>query len=291
MLWMAVAFSGCSGDGAHANMPLEEQVTAGVEYLRVFNFEDAYKVLKHAHPQLEQDSDQWALATYSLALAAWHKSPPSHDALVEAQGYFKQVVAVEPESEWAASSLLDLGRMAEIADFIDDTEDVATAQAYYRQVLTQFPGTEMSVRATVFLAQSMAQSFDPELVREAIHLLETEMAAQPESPWMGTMAQYLAQLYAFYAHDPKAALEPYERAMEVGFPRSADSDVSLWQMGLLAEEAGEALTAARVFTRLVENYPRRTYGTVARERVIQLAQAYPDAGIEIPELHGLGIGR
>jgi tetratricopeptide (TPR) repeat protein len=282
---------GCSGSNSDAHFSVDQEVEAGGEYLRVFNFVSAYNILSTAQPQLKVDSPQWTLATYSLALAAWHKSPPSNEALVEARSLLEQVIAHDPASEFAASALLDLGRMAEVADFLADTADVPAAQGYYTQVIEGFPRTEMSIRASVFLAQSMAQSFDKKSVREAIGLLEAEMAAQPDSPWIGTLAQYTAQLYAFYLDEPGAALEPYETAMEVGFPRSADSDASLWQFGLLAQEADEYLTAARVFSRLVSNYPRSIYGTVARQRVIQIAEAHPDADIEIPESHGLNIGR
>lgn len=282
---------GCSGSDQATQLSVDEKVDAGVEFLRVFNFQSAYSKLIVAQPQVDKGSEVWPLATYSLALAAWHKSPPGNEALLEAKSLLNQVIEHDPASEFAASALLDLGRIAEVSDFLGDPTDVPTAQAYYQQVLDEFPGTDMSARATAFLAQSMAQSFDSDSVRKAIELLEVEMAAQPNSPWIGTLAQYTAQLYAFYLHDLKASLGPYEQAMEAGFPRSADSDVSLWQFGLLAQKAGEDIMSARVFSRLVRNYPRSIYGTVARDRVIQIAQAHPDANIQIPERHGLNIGR
>jgi tetratricopeptide (TPR) repeat protein len=282
---------GCSDRDSTSPELIGEQVEAGIESLRVFNFQSAYRVLSIAQPNLDKDAESWLLATYSLALAAWHKSPPSHEALIEAESLLEQVIEQDPKSEFAASALLDLGRIEEVSDFLGDSTDVPAAQVYYKQVIREFPATEMSARATAFLAQSMAQSFDSESVRDAIKLLESEIAAQPDSPWVGTLSQYVAQLYAFYLHDSKASLQPYERAMEVGFPRSADSDISLWQFGLLAQKAGEDIMAARVYSRLVKKYPRSIYGTVARERVIQIAQAHPDRLIQIPDLRGLSIGR
>lgn len=284
-------FTGCSSDADLASGSPQAQVARGVEYLRVFNFSSAYKVLSQVQPELDQSSDDWSLATYSLALSAWHKSPPSPAAVEEAKVLLEAVVANDPDSTWTASALLDLGRMAEVADFLGDTTDVAAARSYYRQVLQDFPDTEMSARATAFLAQSMAQSFEPLEVASAIELLAAEIEAQPDSPWVGVLAQYTAQLYAFYLDDVEAALPFYHIAMEVGFPRSADADVSLWQFGRLSEEAGEDLMAAEIFTRLVEQYPRSTYGTIARDRIIEIARTHPQAEIVMPELQGIRLGR
>ncbi len=284
-------WTGCSEKNELGHLPVEAQVEAGLDALRIFDFQSAYEILSVVQPELSTSSEQWVFATYALGLAAWHKTPPSPDAVEEAKSLFQSVVEQSPESECAASALLDLGRIAEISDYLGEATDVAAAQVYYQKVREQFPGTDMSARATVLLAQTMAQSFEPTEVTTAIELLNAEMEAQPDSPWLGTMAQYEAQLHAFYKHDYAASLEPYETAMDAGFPRSSEADVSLWQMGLLAEEAGEDFIAARVFSRLVKNYPRSIYGTVARERIIQIAANHPEAEIEIPELSKLGLGR
>ncbi|WP_269522650.1 tetratricopeptide repeat protein [Coraliomargarita parva] len=283
--------SACSNRNAFSDLPLDEQVGAGVEFLRVFNFDSAYKVLSVVQPELPQDDSNWTLATYSLGLAAWHKTPPGDTALEEARTLFELVVAVSPSSELAASALLDLGRMAEISDYLGDPTDVPLAQDYYKRVLDEYPGTEMSTRAALFLAQCMAQSFEPEQILEAIVVLDAALSRQPDSPWASTILQYKAQLYAFYLNDYPASLKPYEEAMELGFPRSSEGDLSLWQLGLLAEEGGDDLLAARAYTRLVRDFPRSTYGAVARRRVVQIAGAHPELDIPIPELSEIELGR
>ena len=269
----------------------QAQVARGVEYLRVFNFESAYKVLSQVQPELDKSSDDWSLATYSLALSAWHKSPPSSAAVEEAKVLLEAVVAKDPNSTWAASALLDIGRIAEVADFLGDTTDVAAARSYYRQVRQDFPDTDMSARATAFLAQSMAQSFEPLEVESAIELLAAEIELQADSPWVGVLAQYAAQLCAFYLEDVEASLPFYRIAMDTGFPRSADADVSLWQFGRLYQEVGEDIMAAAIFIRLLDQYPRSTYGTLARDRIVKIARAHPEAGIVVPERQGIRLGR
>jgi|GEM_PF-5174406 len=285
------SLSGCS-EGKHvAQLSDSEKIEEGVEYLRVFNFDSAYSTLSDVQPELEVSDPNWPLATYSLGLAAWHKTPPENESLIEARTLLKLVAERAHDSIFAASALLDLGRMAEVSDFRGDPPDVAKAQSYYREVMDRFPVTEMSTRATLFLAQTLAQSFENESVREAIILLNDEIESQPDSKWKGTLAQYVAQLYAFYLHDSRSALIPYETAMRAGFPRSAESDVSLWQFGLLAQEAGNDLLAAEVFNRIVVEYPRSIYGTVARSRIIEISKKYPEEGIVIPELSTVGLGR
>ncbi|MGE9296027.1 MAG: tetratricopeptide repeat protein [Puniceicoccales bacterium] len=292
VLTVLLTLTGCGKGGSNAtDHSPEAQVNAGVEALRVFDFDTAYERLGEIQPSLDQDDPNWVLATYSLGIAAWHLTPPSEIAINEAVEYLSAVVEAAPESDFAASALLDLGRIAEVKNYRNDNTDVPAAQAYYRQVREEFPQTEMSARATLYLAQTLVQTFDEASIREAVKLLEVEMAAQPDSPWLGVMAQYTAQIEAFYLHDPASALTHYQLAKDTGFPRPADADMSLWQFGLLAEEAGEPLIAAENFSIIVREYPRSFYGTVARERVKAIADANPEANITVPEPPDLGLGR
>jgi outer membrane protein assembly factor BamD (BamD/ComL family) len=187
--------------------------------------------------------------------------------------------------------LLDLGRIAEVSDHLGDPTDVVEAQRYYARVRENYPNTDMAARATLLYAQSLAQSFEAEAIKQGVSMLEAEMKAQPDSAWYATIAQYTAQLYAFYLDDAKDALKPYDAAARAGFPRAADSDLYLWQYGLLAQEAGEDLIAADAFRRIVADYPRSIYGTVARQRMRDIAQKHPEALIKIPEHGDAGLGR
>ncbi|MDQ8206350.1 hypothetical protein QEH52_02440 [Coraliomargarita sp. SDUM461003] len=267
-------------------MSQQDALNTGIEYLRVFNFSDAYQVLSDVQSSYspEGNAADWQVATYSLAIAAWHQSPPSQEGLLEARSLMESIIEHAPGSLYAASAMLDIGRILEIAYFHGDSVDVLAAQRYYQRVREEFAGTDMALRATLYLAQSRAQSFDSVEVQTAIDLLESEMSELEDSPWLGILAQYTAQLYAFYLDQPKQALQPYAIAMEAGFPRSADSDASLWQFALLAEKAEDYEFAARIFARLLQDFPRSIYATISRERLVQVLADHPELTIEVPAL-------
>ncbi len=282
-LCVLAALSGCSRQKEEPASAVE-QIEAGVDLLRIFNFKEAYDVLSSVQPQLSEEDEQWPLATYSLGVAAWQMAPPRQERIKQAQELFEAVISHDADSEFASAAMLDLGRIAEVSDYLGDPTDVPLAQSYYQKVRDEFPGTDMATRATLYLAQTWAQTFDPGQVQAAVELLESEMSAEPDSPWMGVLAQYTAQLYAFYLDRPDEAVDIYLKAVEAGLPRPADADVSLWQLGLLAEKAGRDKIAAEVFARMVREYPRSIYRTMAYERAMALVRKHPEFQLALPEV-------
>ncbi|MDQ8207323.1 tetratricopeptide repeat protein [Coraliomargarita sp. SDUM461003] len=281
---------GCGGPEA-SELSVEEQVQAGVKALQIFDFEQSREILLQAQPKVDvSDETLWTLATYSYALSAWHDSPPVEENVLVAKAALQELIERYPQSLYASCALIDLGRMAEIKDFPHDEPDVETARGYYRQVIQEFPDSDMAVRATLNLAQTYAQELEESSVRQAIQLLE-ERLPNLDSGWVGLYAQYIAQLYAFYLKDHDAAIQPYLKAVDAGLPRASDGDVSLWQLGLLAEDVGQAMTAARSYAKLIDAYPRSVYTTVARQRLLAIAEQNPAAEITIPELPETTFGR
>ncbi len=281
---------GCTND-RHSDLPPEKQLDRGLEALSIFNFNEAQKFLSLAQPQYEVGSTNWPLATYSLALATWHSTPPNAENVAKAKALLLQVVEQAPSSEFAASALVDLGRIEEASDYLGDVENIPSAREYYQRVRMDFPQSEMSFRATLFLAQTYAQTFDPEQVEIGIELLDQLMASNPPEKWKGLAAQYTAQLYAFYLDQPEKAYDAYRMAVDSGLPRPADIDVSLWQFGLLAEKAGHELEAVEIYSEILREHPRSIYGTLAYQRAIDIAKRHPDENIHVPEQVTSGVGR
>ncbi len=284
-------FVACSDTSEVSVSDYDMKLSEAIRSLQIFNFDEAYQSLSTVMPFVPDNDPDWPMLAYCLAVSAWHKSPPSQEAMKEAESYFKAVIEKAPESELAASSLLELGRLYEIADFRDDIADLSAARNCYQRVRQDFTRSDMSARAALFLAQTYAQEFERPSVEKAIEVLTNEMAMQPHSPWFGVMAQFASQIYAFYLDDSVAAVSYYGKASEAGFPRPAEADISLWQFGLLAEAAGQEELAADVYGRIVEDYPRSIFGSVARQRVIRIAERNPDSEIRIPELPKISLGR
>lgn len=283
--------SACSDGDDSGGGTQHERLEQGIDALKTFDFETAYSKLSALHLELTPADEDWAWTTYTLGVAAWHRPPPSETGIAEATNLFEALIESKPNTELAASALLDLGRIAEVVNYRGDVPDVPAAQGYYREVIEAYPDTEMSIRASLRLAQTYAQTFDPESVEEAVDLLEACLVQDPNSDWTGVIAQYIAWLEAFYLGEPEASLESYEIVRDYGFSRKAESDGYLWQYGLLAQSVGRDLLAVDIYTEIVEGYTRSVYGTVARQRIIKIAQAHPEANIEIPELSGIGLGR
>lgn len=285
LLWT----TGCAPESESSSTEAtQDPLETGISELRAFNFNQAHAILlEHAQHISPEDLD-WPLATYSLALATWHQAPSTQQGIDDAKVLFHALVEKAPQHNLAASALIDLGR---IAEFSQADDAAAQAQAYYKRVQDKFPGTEMAVRASLLEAQSLARSFDEQQVKQAIQLLEKLTKEQAGSQWIGTIEQYIAHLYAFYLDELEPAITHYSAAKEFGFPRSSDTDLSLWQLGLWQQEAKQDLAAAETFTELVEEHPRSVYGSVARKRIIEIAKQHPEANITIPELAEVRLGR
>ncbi|WPJ96080.1 hypothetical protein SH580_21935 [Coraliomargarita algicola] len=284
-----VLLTACQGDKELSQSELEALIEDGITSLQTYSFDLAYTALSQAHSQLNESNPDYTKITYCFALATWHKNPPSSEALLEAEQLLQSVIEKSPNSQWAASALIDLGRIHEVADFNSDLPDVAAAQDYYKQVISQFPHTDHSAKATLHLAQTMIQDFDPASTEAAADLLKEAIQNHPDSHWLSTIAQFTAQVYAFYLNDKEEALNYYAIAWEHGFPRKSEADLALWQYALLAQECDQELLAAKLFTEIVQEHPRSLYGTLARERVINIAAKHPDADLVIPTLRSVKV--
>ncbi len=286
---IALFATGCA---PQTNAPSADEtkasLEAGINELSAFNFNQAHAILLECSQHISPDDANWPLATYSLAIATWHQAPTTQQAIDDAKVLFQAVVEKAPEASLAASALLDLGR---IAEFSKTENAAAEAQTYYQRVQDQYPRTEMAVRASLLQAQSLARTLEQAHVRQAIHNLIQLTQDQPNTPWIGTIEHYIAHLYAFYLDDIDQAIAHYSAAKAAGFPRSSDTDLSLWQLGLLQQKAQQDLAAAETFTELVQEHPRSVYGTVARKRIIEIANKHPEATIIIPELAEVRLGR
>jgi len=274
---------GCGGP-AEAEKSPEEQVEQGIRFLTIFDFDQAYQTLSEVQPLIDEDSELWPRATYALAISAWHKSPPDLERINAAKALLESLIEADPQSKIAAMALLDIGRVLEVSDNNTDTTDVDAARTYYRQVRENYPGTSLAQRATLYLAQTLVQTFEVDRYKEAIDMLEAEIEADPDGEWVALFAHYIAIIYINHLEDYEAAIEPYLLAREKGIVRDSQADRYLWQLGKIALEVGRDMVAADVFTEIVVDYPRSEFGTLARERVIELSRKYPEANLTVPDL-------
>ncbi len=279
LLSLLLSSISCSNKSSNAYGSEEASLDAGLEALRVFDFKRSYHIFQQLHASTNVDDTNWALITYSYAVSAWLKTPISPESVSQAESLLETLYEQNPDSIYSANALLDLGRIAEISDFRGDVTDVTTAREYYERVRAEFPNSEMSTRATLFLAQTYAQTLETDGVHRAIDLLEDCIQEQADEEWIGLIAQYLGQLYSDYLNQPNKAIDPLFQATQAGLPRQADTDSVLWRIGVLAQKADRDLLAAQAYTQIIQNFPRTVYRSVSEERLEQIQKKYPEKDI------------
>ncbi len=260
----------------------QSALETGIEALRVFDFNRSYEVFQELHAATSKEDEDWALITYNYGISAWLKTPTSAENITLSINLLNSLTEQYPDSIYTATALLDLGRIAEISDFRGDPTDVTKARGYYERVQTEFPNSEMSTRATLFLAQTYAQTLEPDDIHKAIDMLEACISEQTDEQWIGVLALYVGQLYDSYLNEPENAVDPMLQAFKAGLPRPSSADSLLWSIGVLAEKAGRYSVALEVYTRIINDYPRTVFRSVSQERVRQIQMKYPDEQQAVP---------
>lgn len=284
MLAWAMLAPGCGSPEGSKGGVEKSAYERGITALEMFDFQEAYLQLSQAYPDISRDDPRWLEATYACALASWHRPPPDPEKINQAVGLFRELLAAEIPDDWKARVRLSLARVYEVGDFPDDEIDLAAARELYQQVQKDHPTDEFGYQATLRLAQTYAQQLDEPFVREAIGLIQAQIERDPDSPWAAVAWQYIGDLYAMSLQDQAAALRAYLHTEQMGFPNESRSDVYLWRMAQWASELGRLEEAVRLWTRIVVEFPRSPYGTIARDYVRAYAKAHPEKNITPPEL-------
>lgn len=263
---------------------LQNAYNRGLAALEMFDYNEAYLQLVEVQPYLSQDDPRWLEATYSFALANWHRPPPNKENIERALALFQALLREDIPDNWRTRVRLSLARIYEIKDYPDDTVDIKEARSLYEMVRQEYPAGEFGYQATLRLAQTYVQELNQDSVQEAIKLIQAQIERDPNSLWAAIAWQYMGDLYANALLDPAAALAAYQKTESLGFPNESRAHIYLYRMANWATELGQENEAVRLLTRIVTDYPRSPYGTMARDRVREYANAHPDKGITPPEL-------
>ena len=274
---MMLTSMACS-KGAHT----EDTVTkppldSGIEALRAFDFNRSYELFQHMYATSSHEDKDWPLITYNYGISAWLRTPTTAEDVTLATKLLSSVTEQYPDSIYSAVALLDLGRISEVSDFRGDPTDVTQARIYYQRVRTEFPNSEMSTRATLFLAQTYAQTLEQDNIYKAISMLEACILQETNEKWIGVLALYLGELYNSYLKQPENAVDPLMLAFKSGLPRPSSADSHLWTIGMLAEKAGRDSVALEAYRRIINDYPRTVFRSVSQERIRNIQMKHPDA--------------
>lgn len=260
------------------------QFQAASELIVRFEFDDAYDSFAELRDALGPSHARYREACFGLAVAAQHRIPPEMDYINEAAALYEEIIALNATDALAARSMINLGRILELRDDLNDPIRPDDAIQYYDQVIAQFPNEDVAHEAAFRKAGALIQQFnDPPDIERGVKELEQWLATYPDNPFAGGMHVYL---YDYYRplDQPEPALRHLIEGDRAGFPVSRVGEM-YWQGGRLAETLPDRLDDAVYFyTKVITDAVSSGRAYEAQSALERLKREHPDAQIEVPKI-------
>ena len=235
---------------ASGKTDVAETLREAQEQISFFNWERAGKLYRSVMTTAPEGSPEWQEAAYGTAVAGQHVSPADPEKIAEAARLYRALSQPELNSRFAARSLMNLGRIAELRDYYGDKVDLAAARQHYKAAAERFPNDEIAAEATLRLAAAFVQSYTTDDVKAGIEVLERYLAAHPDGPLASGMWQYLGNTYFYPVADYPKSLAAYVNADRLGWIDDTDIGRVWWRIAILAERVNDVPTAVRFYTRI-----------------------------------------
>ncbi|MEO0964107.1 MAG: hypothetical protein AAFY08_03215 [Planctomycetota bacterium] len=249
-----------------------------------FEFDAAYDEFTQLREDLTTSDPRYRDACFGLAVAAQHRIPPQDEYIDQATELYNEIIELNATDELAARSMMNLGRILELRDYLGDPHRPDDAIAYYERVHQNFPDRDIAHEAAFRQAGALIQQFDdPDDVPEGVAFLESWLKTHPDNPYAGGMHVYLYDYYR--ERDLKEdALRHLIEGDRVGMPLPRVGEM-YWQAAQLAEAVpGRLDVAIRFYTKTITDAVTSGRAYEAQLALARLKREHPDAGIEIPEL-------
>jgi tetratricopeptide (TPR) repeat protein len=253
-------------------------IAAGVQHSLHYSFDLAEKEFAEARAATEPGSEPWLQASLGLAVALHHRVPLSAARINEqAVPLYEEVFAQGGRSLLAARAALNRGRAAQERDEQSDTVDTPTAQLWYRKVIDGWPEEPIAGEATLRLAVTYIESFEPEAVRQGIALAEARAQSRPNEIWASSLWLLAGDSWWTVMGNRPDAIRCLLRAEEAGLPDPSRAWIPVWRIACLAELENQNDVAIEHFKRIITKYPASGKGWEAQQRLRAL-------GVEPPQI-------
>jgi tetratricopeptide (TPR) repeat protein len=293
---LAVTLVGCGG--VEIESP-EQAIREGDQEYSYFNFDGAYAYHDAAVNMLEEGSEDWQHAIFARANAAYHINPPDQGYTDQARADWERLIKVAPDGPYAARTLLNLGRLAELRDYRGDNfglqgEDFAgagtsspgrpmteVAREYYQQVLDEFPDTAYASEAMLRIAGTYIQTYDQEQAKKGIELLAAWLEEHPRDPFASVMWQYIGDTWfnQFANPDDPDDYSHYAPALEAYLKADAPEIGGLSQVGREGPTFWQiAIMAHRLWLNTEDPEKKAMYRDVAVEYYTRMIKQVPKFG-------------
>ncbi len=285
---IAVASILCAIVGARA-ADVDPDLAEARQTIADLDWKQTLRLYPSIRDSAKPGSEQWLEATYCLAVAWHHVQPPDSTTIGTARQMYEEVIQQAPTSRWAARSMMNLGRIEELRDYLDDKIDLDAARKHYDRVVEAFANDPIAGEATLRAAATLVMAYDaPDYVKvkQGIARLEAWIASHPNEPLASVMWQYAGDADFRPLDDYKNALRCYEEVDKLGWVDKGNQGPWYWRCAQLAErELKLPDVAAKYYTKIIVETPNsgKAYESIqALKRLNKPIPASPMFDISTP---------
>lgn len=203
--------------------------------LAQFNYDVPRKDFRLAREGLSVGSEGWQQATFGLATCMHQFMPIEAASITEAAALYADLAERCPDSRFTPRAVLNLGRIAELRDYLGDVIDLDTARSRYSEIIKRWPADPIAGEATFRLGTSHLSTMDEAQFAPGVAILTDWLAAHPDEPLAAGMWQYLGDCYFQQKQDMAQAFDCYLKADDLGLQWRSREHLVWWRMARIAE--------------------------------------------------------
>lgn len=257
-LIVAVVFLVCAVGDAHAQ-EVDRRLAEARQAIADLDWKQALNLYPAIRDAADAGSERRLEATFCLATAWHHVQPPDEGTIATARQMYQEVIQQSPGSRWAARAMMNLGRIEELRDYLDDKIDLDAARAHYDRVVELFGDDPISGEATLRAAATLVMAYDApdyEKVKQGVARLEAWIASHPKEPLASIMWQYAGDAYFRPLDDYKNALRCYEEVDKLGWVDQGNQGPWYWRCAQIAERKLKLPdVAAKYYAKIIVETP------------------------------------
>jgi tetratricopeptide (TPR) repeat protein len=207
----------------------------GADAMQEFDFERAYRSFHQVVDSESAGSPRWQNAVFASAVACQAITPETRSNMDDAIALYHLLLSTSPDSQFAPTAILNLGRIAELGEMFGDAPDFTAARGDYQQVIQRWPNDSIAGEATLRLAATYIQTYQPDQVRTGLAMLESWLKSHPADPLAPVIWQYMGDTNFLALQDYSDSLNCYLKADALGLVDPTKAGPIYWRMAVLAD--------------------------------------------------------
>ena len=232
---------------------LLKEAATEVSYL---SFDIALPIFGDAQRLATEGSEPWQAAVFGRAICLQQIAPVTPDRISQSVALYSSLIARFPQGKYTPQSMMALGRIEELVDFLGDQPNREKAREWYEKARAASPkDSPLTHEATLRIAATHVQSYEPAQCLQAMTILEDWLKQYPNNPLASAMWQYCGETWFWPIGDEKKAVSCYLKADALGLLEEGREGPTYWRMAVLAERNGLRETAVAYYTKVITKTP------------------------------------